>query len=982
MHIFPCLPVRHTLGAALVGACLGCLIASTSVPAQAQAPAVGAGQAAQAAQRTRLNFDQGWKFAFGHAYDPARDFDYGTRPFFFAKAGYGDGPASVSFSDAGWRQLDLPHDWAVELPFDARASAGHGSKAIGRNFPDNSVGWYRKVFDIPAAAKGRRIALEFDGVYRNSVVWVNGHYLGTEPSGYSGFRYDITDYLEYGGPNVIAVRADATMEEGWFYEGAGIYRHVWLTSTAPLHVAQWGTYVRSTLQGRAAEVDVDVTVRNDGKAGERFAIEHEIVAADGRVVARAQAPGLAIAAAASADYGQRLRVEAPHLWSLDDPYLYRLRTRVRQAGQLVDQYDTPFGIRTVAFDPDKGFFLNGKPVKLQGTNNHQDHAGVGVALPDGLQEWRLKQLKAIGVNAYRASHHPPTPELLEAADRLGILVIDEHRMMGTTPEIVGQLERMVRRDRNHPSVILWSVGNEEWALEWNALGTHLAREMSDIVQRLDPTRRTTLAASGSGKGVSVGADVIGFNYGAQHDVDAFHRDHPAMPAVMTEEGSTLSTRGVYVDAPAKSQLNAYDRQGRPGASLSIEEGWRRVQERPWMAGMFIWTGFDYRGETTPFGWPATSSQFGMLDTTGVPKDTAYYLKAWWTKVPTVHILPHWNWPGREGQAIDVRVYANGDAVELFQDGRSLGRQAMPRDGHLQWKVRYRPGSLVAKAYRAGKLVATDTVATTGASEALRLTADTDRLKSNGSPNGSPYGTDIAVVWVNVQDRRKTIVPTAGELVDFETTGPLRIIGVGNGDPGSHEADHPVDRHAFLPLGGWRTLGLSSREAGTALDDAADLSSWRDPQRWLPPEQEPARTPYVVLRGTFPRPQVAPGQLAVLFIDQLDPEQRVYVNGKAVVPSTIDGSLAIALDGLALKDENSLAYVAATPPDGVPGMAERSASGRKWGSVRVTTKAGPWQRTVFNGWAQVIVQATGQSGPATLTARSKGLAPATLTWDIR
>ena len=964
--------LRHAAGSAVFGACLGFLI--VCAPVSAQAPAVAAKQPEQAAQRIRLNIDQGWKFAFGHAADPAQDFDYGTRQFFFAKAGYGDGPAGVSFSDAGWRQVDLPHDWAVELPFDPRGSTGHGSKAIGRNFPENSVGWYRKVVDIPAADQGRRIALEFDGVYRNSVVWVNGHYIGTEPSGYSGFRYDITDYLHYGGPNVIAVRADATMEEGWFYEGAGIYRHVWLTKTAPLHVAQWGSYVRSTLRAGAAEVDVDLTVRNDGKAGERFAIEQEIVAPDGRAVARTQAPGLSIGAAASAVYAQRLRVERPHLWSLDDPYLYTLRTRVRRDGKLVDQYDTPFGIRQVGFDPDKGFSLNGKPVKLQGTNNHQDHAGVGLALPDGLQEWRLKQLKAIGVNAYRASHHPPTPELLEAADRLGILVIDEHRMMGTTPEIVGQLERMVVRDRNHPSVVLWSIGNEEWALEGKALGTHLAREMGDIVKRLDPSRRSTVAASSSGNGVSLGADVIGFNYGAQHDVDAFHRAHPAMPAVMTEEGSTLSTRGVYADAPALSQMNAYDRQGRPGFSLSIEEGWRRVQERPWMAGMFIWTGFDYRGETTPFGWPATSSQFGMLDTTGVPKDTAYYLKAWWTKAPTVHILPHWNWPGREGQVVDVRVYANGDEVELFQDGRSLGRQAMPVDGHLQWSVRYLPGSLVAHAYRAGKLVATDTVASTGAPAALRLTADTARLRANG--------TDIAVVWVNVQDRQKTIVPTAGERVDFETTGPVRIIGVGNGDPGSHEADRPVERHAFRPLNGWRTLGLSSRDAGTAIDDGADLSSWRDPQRWMPPEQEPARTPYVVLRGTFPHPRPATGQLAVLFIDQLDPGQQVYVNGKAVVPSTIDGSPAIALDGLALKDENSLAYVAASPDDGVSGMAERSSGGRKWGTVRVTTKAGPWQRSVFNGWAQVIVQATGQAGPATLTARSGGLAPATLGWDIR
>jgi beta-galactosidase len=286
-----------------------------------------------------INIDRGWKFAYGHASDADLDFGYGTRPFVFAKAGYGDGPAAVTFSDAGWRQVDVPHDWAVELPFDARGDTNHGSHAIGRRFPENSVGWYRKVLDIPAAAKGRRIALEFDGVYRNSVVWVNGHYMGTEPSGYAGFRYDITDYVNYGGPNVIAVRADASREEGWYYEGAGIYRHTWMTVTAPLHVAQWGTFVRPTVHGDTALVDVDVTVANDAKHGDTFTIQHEIVCADGRPAARATATGLRIGAAVSGTYAQHLTVRDPHLWSTDDPYLYRLTTRVRRGSDVVDQYE-------------------------------------------------------------------------------------------------------------------------------------------------------------------------------------------------------------------------------------------------------------------------------------------------------------------------------------------------------------------------------------------------------------------------------------------------------------------------------------------------------------------------------------------------------------------------------------------------------------------------------------------------------------------
>lgn len=963
--------MTHRLGKVLIAFILaGCAcIAATSAAAVEPAPPA----AARAVDgRERINIDKDWRFAHGHAYDAQKDFRHGLRPFFFAKAGYGDGPAAVDFSDAAWRKLDLPHDWAVELPFDARANTNHGSLAIGRNFPENSVGWYRKVIHIPAADKGRRISLEFDGVYRNSVVWVNGHYIGTEPSGYSGFRYDITDYLNVGGDNVIAVRADATVEEGWFYEGAGIYRHVWLTKTAPLHVAQWGTFVKTKVEGGRARIDVDVTVANDGKSAQSFALRQQVYAPDGKLVAQAEQAGRNVPAVRDGEFSAMLTVPRPRLWSLEEPNLYTLKTTLLQGGRVVDSYDTRFGIRTVVFDQNKGFSLNGKALKLQGTNNHQDHAGVGVALPDGLQTWRLKQLKSFGVNAYRASHHPPTPELLDEADRLGMLVIDEHRMMGTTPEVRGQLDRMIRRDRNHPSVIIWSVGNEEWALEWKDPGPHLAREMDEHVKRMDPTRRTMLAASGSGKGVSLGADVIGFNYGAQHDVDQFHRDHPAKPAMMSEEGSTFTTRGIYFDEPARSHLNAYDRQGRPGSSLSIEEGWRRVQERDWMSGMFVWTGFDYRGETTPFGWPAVGSQFGMLDTTGVLKDTAYYLKSVWTREPMVHILPHWNWAGREGQPIKVHVYSNGDAVELFQDGRPLGRKTMVKDGKLEWMVPYQAGKLTATAYRNGQPVATAEVATTGAGARVALSADKTVLK--------PDGTDVAVVWVNVADAAGKIVPTAGDLVGFESSGPIRIIGVGNGDPGSHEADRPADRHSFVQLSGWRTLAVDSADQPAAVAATADTSSWRDPAAWLPPTEQPPLTRYLVLRGEFPRPAMAQDGRAALFIDRLDAGQAVYVNGRAVEAAPVDGGLMIALDGAQLKDTNSLAYVVATPKDGVQGMFERSVGTSKWGVLRVTAPAAPWQRRVFNGWAQVIVQSTGQAGEASLTARSPGLAPATVRFQ--
>lgn len=924
-------------------------------------------------QRERICIDKDWQFSLGHANNPEHDFGYGERAFFFAKAGYGDGPADLKFDATAWRKLDLPHDWAVELPFDARGDTNHGSKAIGQKFPENSIGWYRKTIEIPAFDEGRRISLEFDGVYRNSVVWVNGHYIGTEPSGYSGFRYDITDYLTFGGSNTVVVRADAMVEEGWFYEGAGIYRHVWLTKTDPLHVAQWGTFVKSRFESNRAEIDIDVDVRNDAKLGQAFKIQQEIFDANGKRVASTISHGVDVDALSSTTVASTLSLSAPSLWSLEKPYMYIARTTLLRGNDVVDIYETPFGVRTVTWDTVNGFSLNGEVIKLQGTNNHQDHAGVGVALPDGLQAWRLKQLKSFGVNAYRASHNPPTPELLDAADRLGMLVIDEHRMMGTTPGIRSQLERMVKRDRNHPSVIIWSVGNEEWALEWAPLGKRLALEMHDIVTRMDPTRRTTVATSASGQGVSLGADVIGFNYGAQHDVDGFRKAHPDMPAMMTEEGSTLTTRGIYFDERDKSHLNAYDRQGRPGNSLSIEEAWRRVQARPWMGGMFIWTGFDYRGETTPFGWPAISSQFGMVDTTGVWKDTAYYLKSVWMDEPTVHILPHWNWPGREGEAIDVRVYSNGDEVELFQDGKSLGRQPMEKDSHLRWRVTYKPGRLTANAYRKGKVVTSDEVVTTGAPAKVVLTADKLKIRSDG--------TDVSVVWVNIFDKEGRIVPTASNQVKFATTGPIRLIGVGNGDPGSHEPDRPAERHASYAAKQWRALPIDTLSKGSVLSESGGASDWLNPFQWFPPEERPAMKKGLVLTGDIQKPAVSNGDTVRIFIGQLDPNQKVYVDGQLVNPILRDGNLTLDVDPSKVREKTTLSYVIPSPGDGLAGLADRSVAGTKWGIMRVTTPAAEWQRSAFNGWAQVIVQSTGGTGTATLKASASELGGGLLTFDL-
>ena len=934
-----------------------------------------AGPAAADDVRQRVRIDDGWRFALGHAWDPAQDFDHGTRAFFFAKAGFGDGPAAADFDDRPWRRVDLPHDWAVELPFSERGSSPHGSKALGRAFPENSIGWYRRELAIPASAQGRRIALEFDGVFRDSVVWINGHYLRREASGYSSFRVDLTDYLNYGGRNVVAVRVDATTQEGWWYEGAGLYRHVWLTQTDPLHVDHWGTFVRSTVAGQRAEVAVDTTVRNDGKGAVSFTLEHELRDPDGRVVARIAVPARQVAADAAVTSGATLRVAMPRLWSLETPQRYTLTTRVRRDGRVVDRYDTPFGIRSIRFDADQGFFLNGRPVKLHGANNHQDHAGIGIALPDAMHDARLRMLKAMGVNAIRSAHHPATPELLDACDRLGILVIDEHRMMGTAPQIRDELERMVRRDRNHPSIILWSVGNEEWAIENTEIGTRLAQEMQAVVRRMDPTRPATLAASSSGQaeGTSVGSQVIGFNYKGQHDIDAMHRRFPERPMVVTEEGLTFATRGIYADDPARVHIAAYDKRSGGDSTSSIEEAWRFNAERPFLAGMFVWTGFDYRGETTPFGWPAVSSQFGMLDTTGLMKDSGYYLKSAWTSEPMVHVLPHWNWPGREGQPIDVRVYANTDEVELLLNGTSLGRKPLQRYGHLQWSVPYAPGSLVARGYKAGQLVASETVATTGDGAAVRLAVDRSRIRADGR--------DVAVVTVNVVDHEGRTVPTAGQRLSFDVGGPARLIGMGNGDPGSHEADKPSDHHRYAAATGWQHQGAARQEdAAALLVDRGTATGWRDAFAWVPPEQQQPDSAWNVVRASFARPVAVEGDRLVLFIGDVAPGQQVLLNGRAVMPRREDGMGAVDLDPAQLADSNTVAIVFATPAGGTRKVFDEAQGGKRWITLRTSTPAGPWQRSVFNGHAQVVLQSTGTPGRATLRARGAGLDGTALTLE--
>ena len=743
--------------------------------------------------RERLLMDFSWRFALGHATDYTKDFTTGTGYFtHFAKTGYGDGAAAAQFKDSTWREVDLPHDWAVELPFSGDASHSHGYKTIGYKYPETSVGWYRKKFTIAASDFGRKISIQFDGVHRNATVWINGFYVGNEPSGYATSVYDITDYLNYGDENTVAVRVDASIEEGWYYEGAGIYRHVWLNKTDRLHVAQFGTFVTTELNGNNAELTVRTKVQNQHDKSSVFTIEQCLLDANNQQVLSGKLENVSLNGNVDNTYFQKIKVEKPTLWSLENPYLYKLKTNIIAEGKIVDSYTTNVGIRTVRFDPNQGFFLNGKSVKIVGTNMHQDHAGVGTAIPDALQEFRIKKLKEMGNNGIRTSHNPATPEMLDACDRLGMLVLDENRLMGINQEHFDLMERFMVRDRNHPSVVLWSLGNEEWAIESNEKGARITKTMQEFAQKIDSSRAFTVAISGGWEnGSGKTTQVMGYNYIVQGNIDEHHKNFPWQSGIGTEESNTIGTRGVYVDDKANGRMAASNRMPE---NVGTESGWKFYAARPFLSGLFFWTGFDYRGEPNPLVWPAVNSQFGIVDLCGFPKDIFYYLKSWWGKQPVMHIMPHWNWKGSEGKNIKVTIYSNAEEVELVLNKKSLGKKTMEKNGHLEWEVAYQPGTLVAKGFVNGKPTVSEQVETTGAPAKVALLADRSQLNADGE--------DVAVITVQLNDLKNRWVPTANKEIVFALSGQGKIIGVGNGDPASHAPEQFVST-ASNPTPQWK-----------------------------------------------------------------------------------------------------------------------------------------------------------------------------------
>ena len=924
--------------------------------------------AADSVPRQHLSLDAGWKFHLGDDWPGALRLD---------KAGANTGPASDNgFTDLTWRTVNLPHDWAIELPFDKNADLNHGFKALGPGFEGNSIGWYRRGFDLPKTDEGRRIWLTFDGVYRDATVWVNGWLVRRHEGGYYPFREDITDVVKFGERNVIAVKVDATKFEGWFYEGAGIYRHAWLEKTAPVAIAPDGIFVYSQFKNNvptgAAEIHVEADVLNQLTNAVNAVTACEIISPNGQSVAQFKA-SLPVGGESQATLKLQSTVASPVLWSPESPKLYKLVTTVSVDGKIIDQKETVFGIRTAVFDPEKGFVLNGKPYPIYGTCNHQDHAGVGAAIPDALQEFRLNQLKKFGCNGIRTSHNPPTAELLDACDRLGMLVMNENRLLGSDSDNMRKWDVMIRRDRNHPSIVIWSVCNEEGTVESNDQGRNTARTMQAYVKRLDPTRPVTYPAP---QGDTVGGinsviEVRGWNYHPGPDMDTYHLKHPQQGNVGTEQGSTTGTRGIYESNKERGHVAAYDEPPHRWVT-SAETWWSWFAPRPWLSGGFVWTGFDYRGEPTPYGWPCINSHFGILDMCGFPKDNFYYYKAWWTKEVVLHLLPHWNWPGREGHEFRVDALSNCQEVELFLNGASLGRKTMKPNSKLTWKVGYAPGTLSAKGFdAAGKIIAETKVETTGDATTLQLTPDRRTINADGE--------DVAVFTISAHDAQGRLVPVAQNKISFALEGAAKIIGVGNGYPSCHEPDTYV---ANIPvrnvaLNEWRWQVAKVAGSNTPLPEYAtgfDDSAWGVLKGTGGGEQATINTgdTRAIYRAHLTlTPEELSGAGVQIQFPGCDDEGWYFVNGQLVGEThEWNAKPAFELTKFLRAGDNVIA-VLCNNGGGLGGLNPNVTV-----DIALPPKPVQWSRSLFNGLAQIIVQSPREAGEIKLTARADGLTPAT------
>ena len=950
--------------------------------------AVACNLAAADAPREHLALDANWKFHLGDDWPGALHLD---------KAGASTGPASEKFGDNSWRTLDLPHDWAIELPFDKNSDTSHGFKPVGPGFQKNSVGWYRRTFELSAEDSGKRIWLTFDGVFRDATVWVNGWLVKRHEGGYYPFREDITDVAHFGGKNVISVRVDATKFEGWFYEGAGIYRHVWLDKTAPVAIAPDGIFVYSKFQNnvpqRMGEIHIETKLLNSQNNSINAKIKNEIISPDGKSIDTVQRSSdlppqtdqqiesgfyIVEGSAYSLDVpkGWNVILHTPILWSPENPKLYKLVTTVEVDGKIVDRKETEFGIRTFAFDKDKGFLLNGQPYELKGTCNHQDMAGIGAALPDALQYFRIAKLKEFGDNALRTSHNPPTTELLDACDRLGMIVMDESRLLGSDEENLRKWKDQILRDRNHASVGIWSVANEEFSVQATPQGGNVARTMQAFVKSLDSTRPVTYAApqGDTFDGINGVIDVRGWNYHIGQDMDNYHAKHPDQPNVGTEQGSTVSTRGIYENDKTRGYVSAYDVNA-PSWAHTAERWWSYFADRPWLSGGFVWTGFDYRGEPTPYAWPCVNSHFGILDVCGFPKDNFYYYQAWWTTNIVLHLLPHWNWPGKEGQEIRVDALSNCEEVELFLNGDSLGKKTMKRNSKLSWQVKYAPGTLSAKGFNGGKLVAEQKIETTGDAVAIQLTPDRTSIKADGE--------DVSVFTVSATDAQGRAVPVAQNKINFSIAGAGKILGVGNGDPSSHEPDTFIPQSPVRSLAvnnwRWQLATLPAKRGALAPEYAPDFddSGWNTikPKTDGDTGELPLKdgeTAIYRAHVTLTEDDLKNPGIQVRFTG-CDDQGWYFVNNQRVGESLdwqaqplfeIKKNLHAGDNVIAVGVKN-VAGEGGLNPDVNVEIVGRSV-------------ASPWSRSLFNGLAQIMVQSTRDAGEIKLTASADGLQAATAT----
>jgi len=718
--------------------------------------------------------------------------------------------------DRDWRVLDLPHDWSIEGAFSKNHPAGYGGGAL-----PGGIGWYRKTFQLSEEDKDKIIYIDFDGVYHESEVYINGQLLGKRPNGYISFRYELTDHLHYGDePNVIAVKADNSQQpNSRWYSGSGIYRNVWMVKTHALHVDHWGTFVTTPdVSSESAAVNVKTTIKNGKNLGGVFSLVTSITDGNGNEVARSQKENVTLTSG-KIELEQCFQVSNPSLWTVTDPHLYTVISRISYDGIDVDTYETPLGIRYFSFDSDKGFSLNGEQMIIKGVNNHHDLGALGAAINTRALERQLEILKKMGVNGIRTAHNPPAPELLELCDRMGFIVMDEAFDMWTKSKSKydysqhwdewheQDLRDLMKRDRNHPSVFIWSIGNEI-PEQWEETGYPIAKRLGEIAKEMDPTRPVTAGLNFPSPENSIyksGAlDLVGYNY-HHEEFESFPENFPGEKFIGAETTSALATRGYY-DMPSDSirrwpirwdikftegnpdlTVSAYDNVSAPWGSTH-EETWKLIKKHDFLSGMYIWTGFDYLGEPTPYEFPARSSFFGVVDLAGFPKDSYYMYQSEWTEDTVLHVFPHWNW--ETGKPVDIWAYYNqADEVELFLNGESQGVQS--RDGddlHVMWRLDYQPGTLRAVSRSGGKEVAVKEIKTAGAPAKIVLEADRSDLRADGK--------DMSFITVRVLDSEGNLVPWADNLIKFEVKGNAVITATDNGDPTDLTSFQSTERNVF------------------------------------------------------------------------------------------------------------------------------------------------------------------------------------------